>query len=71
MTDLVKETLSLAKQTNLAVSEICKAAGVKQRWYYRFLAGDFQDPGVNKILRLHSVLSGKHQSRRATDRAGA
>lgn len=55
--NLVEKTVRLAKQSSRPVSEICRAAGVKQRWYHRFLAGDFSDPGVNKVIRLFGVLS--------------
>ena len=54
---LMEETLRLAKETKLSAVEVCEAAGIKRRWYYRFLAGDFHEPGVNKILRLHRVLA--------------
>lgn len=57
MYDLVQETRRLAKASKLPVTAICKAADVKPRWYHRFLAGDFKEPGVNKITRLYQVLS--------------
>ncbi len=57
MNDLMTETMDLAKSADLPVADICQAAAIKPRWYYRFLAGDFKDPGINKIMRLHKVLS--------------
>ena len=57
MTDLVHETRDLAKASKIPVSDICKAAQIKPRWYYRFISGDFKDPGANKIMRLHQVLA--------------
>lgn len=57
MTDLVNETRQLAKASKIPVSDICEAAQIKPRWYYRFISGDFKDPGANKIARLHQVLA--------------
>lgn len=57
MDNLLEETTRLAKSTKLPVKAICEAADVKPRWFYRFIAGDYEDPGVGKITRLHKVLS--------------
>jgi len=56
MRDLVSETQCLARNSSMTVSEICKAAGIKSRWYHKFIAGEFKDPGVSKVQRLHEVL---------------
>lgn len=57
MRDLVSETRRLAKASKMPVDELCAAAKVKRRWFYRFLAGDFKEPGVGKISRLYTVLT--------------
>lgn len=57
MSDLLSETLRLAKSSALPAREICTQAKVGYRWYCRFLNGDFADPGVKKVERLHEVLS--------------
>lgn len=59
MRDLLAETLRLAKETELSVEEICRAARVGRRWYYRLLAGDFDDPGVRRVQRVHNALADK------------
>jgi len=71
MSDLLSETLRLAKSNPLPAREICAQAKVGYRWYCRFLNGDFADPGVKKVERLHAVLSRDQQAhsraRRRTD----
>jgi hypothetical protein len=63
MDSLLQETLMLARATELPIPKICREAAVKERWYRRFIAGDFTDPGVNKVERLNRVL--KQHKRRA------
>jgi len=53
---VVIETQRLARQVDMTVAEICKAADIKRRWYHKFLAGEFSDPGINKVLRLNGAL---------------
>jgi len=57
-TDLYSETLRLARESGETVPDLARATGLKQRWLHRLLAGDFQDPGVRKIERLHKHLVG-------------
>lgn len=57
-TDLYSETLRLARESGETVPDLARATGLKQRWLHRLLAGDFQDPGVRKIERLHKYLVG-------------
>lgn len=64
-TDLYSETLRLARESGASVPDLARATGLKQRWLHRLLAGDFQDPGVRKIERLH-----KHLQHMASDEAG-
>lgn len=58
-TDLYSETLRLARESGKTVPDLARATGLKQRWLHRLLAGDFQDPGVRKIERLHKYLAGR------------
>ncbi len=52
MQTLLDKTLSLLRETNESVSSISHRANVGQRWLRRLMAGDYADPGVNKIERL-------------------
>ncbi len=61
-TDLYSETLRLARESGESVPDLARATGLKQRWLHRLLAGDFNDPGVRKIERLHRHLMGHAQS---------
>ena len=71
MHDLVSETLRLARQSNLTVAKICKAAEIKPRWYYKFVAGEFSDPGVNKVLRLNKTLKSNGRIGKSAHKAAA
>ena len=68
---LLEETLELLRTSNVPLASICENTGVKLRWLHRLLDGDFTEPGVNKIERLHDYLAGnvspesKRQRRRA------
>ena len=53
---LLQETLRLAKESGLSVTEIQLGTGLKGRWLYRLLDGDYADPGVNKIECLNAYL---------------
>lgn len=39
------------------MADISHGTGLKPRWLHRLKAGDFEDPGVNKIEILHRYLS--------------
>lgn len=56
MNNIVNETRRLARKSVMTVSEICSAATVKRRWYHKFVAGEFKDPGISKVLRLNRAL---------------
>ena len=53
---LLKKTMGLLQRTDIPLATICLKTGVKLRWLHRLVNGDFTDPGVNKIERLHSFL---------------
>lgn len=59
MSNLLNETLQLAKNTDLPVLDICREADIKPRWFHRFVSGDFKEPGVAKIERLNKVLKAR------------
>jgi transcriptional regulator with XRE-family HTH domain len=56
MNELAQEIKQLIKASGKPIAQICKEAEVKPRWLYRFLAGDFKDPGFTKIQRLYRAL---------------
>jgi predicted transcriptional regulator len=60
-TDLYSETMRLAEASGLSVAGLARATGLKERWLHRLLRGDFQDPGVRKIERLHTYLTEAHE----------
>lgn len=55
--DLYDQTLELLSQSPKTIPVIAAETGLKQRWLYRLLDGDFSDPGVRKIQKLHTYLS--------------
>lgn len=55
--NLLERTKALARTRLYDRSTVCAELGVTTRWLHRLLAGDYQDPGVNKIERLHELLS--------------
>lgn len=54
---LLEETIQLARASSESANQIAKNCGLKPRWLYRLLDGDYTDPGVNKIQRLHDYLT--------------
>ncbi len=56
MSDLMTETMRLARECEWPVAAVCQAAGVRPRWYHKFIAGEFSDPGVTKVERLNKAL---------------
>lgn len=57
MTDLYKKTISMLSETKEPLSKVASGSRVGYRWICRLIAGDFSDPGVNKIQRIHDYLS--------------
>lgn len=56
MSKLYEETIQLLKSTDKKQKQIAADTGLGERWIGRLKDGDFQDPGVNKIERLHNYL---------------
>lgn len=54
---LLQKTLRLLSERTYNPDELCREIGVSRRWLYRLQAGDFEDPGVNKIEKLHQLLA--------------
>lgn len=54
---LLKRTMNLLSKSKLSTIDICNGANVKPRWLNRLKAGDFDDPGVNKVERIYKLLS--------------
>lgn len=68
MKTLLEKTLGLLRATPIPLATICQEADVQIRWLHRLIDGDFSDPGVNKIERLHDYLTttiDRRQRRRA------
>ena len=62
MTDtLLEKTIKLMEQRKLNPREIkavCDQMGVSTRWYSNIKNRKYTDPGVNKVEKLHQILSG-------------
>ena len=55
--DLLAETKALVSASKLPLTDICRATGVKKRWWYAVASGEIPDPSVGRIQRLHNYLS--------------
>jgi len=53
---LLQETLILIADSGLSSPQIEAGTGLKTRWLNRLIAGDYADPGVNKIEKLNAWL---------------
>ncbi len=53
---LLQETLTLLRKSGLSSPQVTAGTGLKTRWLNKLLAGDFTDPGVNKIEKLNAFL---------------
>lgn len=67
--DILAETIEMAKASGLTARQICARADVGIPWYSRLIRGDFTDPGVCKIQRLHAVLKMDKQESEWRERA--
>lgn len=56
MCELYKKTIALLEVTEKPMSIIAAQTNVGLRWLYDLKAGRFNDPGVNKIQRIHDYL---------------
>jgi transcriptional regulator with XRE-family HTH domain len=55
--DLLTKTIELAKTTNQSPKEICKELKKSERWYYKVMSGEIDNPGVKTIQKLHDLLN--------------
>lgn len=53
---LLAETRELLNQRTQSLREISEASDINYHWLRKFLQGQIDDPGVNKIERLHGYL---------------
>lgn len=56
MNDLYETTLQLARDCGISPAIVSREAKVGLRWYHKLLRGEWGDPGVLKIQRLHDYL---------------
>lgn len=54
---LLDSTKELARTRAFDRAQVCREIGVSTKWLTRMLNGDFDDPGVNKIEKLHQLLA--------------
>lgn len=57
MNDLFSTTMEMLKQTHVDHKTILRETGLGRRWLGRLIDGDFNDPGVKKIQKLHDYLT--------------
>lgn len=62
---MYEKTLELIAESGKTPAQLAKETGLKPRWLYRLIAGDYEDPGVNKIEKLYKHLADKQQSEAA------
>lgn len=65
MTDLYSKTMGMLEVSHQTPTQICKATGLGRRWLIRLMQGDFGDPGVKKIQKLHDYLLRSSKSNEA------
>jgi len=65
MTTLLQKTIELLRNTDSSIDRVSAETGLGRRWLYRLLDGDFQDPGVNKIEKLHRYLTSQEEEKGA------
>lgn len=53
---LLDRTIDLIHESDFNVSRMCADLDISTRWYYRFMRGDFDDPGVKRIEKIHDYL---------------
>lgn len=56
---LVIKTREALKHSTQAYDDIFLATGIPANWLWRFACGRIPDPGVNRVERLYTHLTGK------------
>ena len=54
--NMLNQTLTLLRSTDIPMLQIAKDCGLKVRWLYKLREGEYTDPGVQKIERLYHYL---------------
>ena len=54
---LVERTHDLLEQTDLTWKQICAGSGVGYHWLNKFAGRHFQNPGADRVERLHNFLA--------------
>ena len=57
MTDLYEKTITKLTESKIPLMQVAAGSNVGYRWLCRLIAGDYSDPGVKKIQRIHNYLS--------------
>ena len=57
-----KSTLKLLRESDESLMDIAKGADVGYNWLRRLMRGDYKDPSVNRIERIHKYLTRKRKA---------
>ena len=63
---LLNETRLLAERYPGTIAELCQAADVSERWFYKFKAGKCSRLSIEHVQKLHDYLSAKKPRKRRT-----
>lgn len=66
---LLQKTMELAHELDPHVPDIVRDTGLKDRWIRRFLDGDYKNPGVNFVEKVHDYLVALKAKRRKSKAA--
>ena len=53
---MLNKALELIQNTQTPVDVIAKSTGISTRWLYEFRAGNFTDPGSEKVEAVYDYL---------------
>jgi len=59
---MYEETMQLIQQSGKTPAVLAAETGLGVRWMYRLIAGDYADPGVNKIETINKHLKSEIES---------
>jgi hypothetical protein len=54
---MLEKTVGLLKSCGLPLNEVANTTGLGYEWLKKLKQGDIQDPGVNRIEKLHNFLT--------------
>lgn len=55
--NILQETISMLQATDESFAVIARECQVSTKWVYRLAKGEYFDPGVMKVHRVHSYLT--------------